>query len=178
MAVLPIVRHPDPFLRKPTQPVGPISPAIEQLVADMTETLFAANGAGLAAIQVGRLERIFLVDASAAGLPETSPPIAFLDPEIVWLSDESDSSDEGCLSFPGIYVPVKRALKARVRARNLAGELFEVEGEGLYARAMQHENDHLIGRLLIDWVGPLKKQMITRKLRRDLELGVPDEARE
>jgi peptide deformylase len=167
MALLKIVRYPDPFLRKPTKPVGPITKDIEQLYADMTETMFAHNGAGLAAIQVGRLERMFLVDAGVAGLAETDPPVAFLDPEILLLSDETESTDEGCLSFPGIYVPVKRSFKAKVRARNLKGETFEADGEGLYARAMQHEHDHLTGRLLIDWVGALKKQMITRKLRRE-----------
>lgn len=166
MAVLPIVKFPDPRLRQPTVPVSEVTDEIRKLVADMADTMYAANGAGLAAIQVGRFERIYIVDAAIAGGREEDPPVAFINPEIVWLSDETETKDEGCLSFPTIYVPVKRSLRARVRAMGLDGQTFEVDGEGLYARAMQHEGDHLTGKLLVDFVGPLKKQMIKRKMTR------------
>src|SRR5688572_9985416 len=166
MAVLPIVKFPDPRLRQPTVAVTEVTDEIRKLVADMADTMYAANGAGLAAIQVGRLERIYIVDAAVAGGREEDPPVVFINPEITWLSDETETMDEGCLSFLTIYVPVKRSFRARVRAQNLEGEPFEVEAEGLYARAMQHEGDHLTGKLLVDFVGPLKKQMIKRKLAR------------
>ena len=169
MAVRPIVKHPDPRLRLPTVPVTAVTDEIRQLCEDLADTMFAANGAGIAAIQVGAFERIFLVDASVAGGREEDPPVVFINPEIIWLSDDIENKDEGCLSFPGIFVPVKRSFRARIKAMNLDGELFEMEGEALFARALQHETDHLTGRLLIDFVGPLKKQMILRKLRREAE---------
>lgn len=169
MAVRPIVKYPDPRLRQPTFPVTAVTDEIRKLVADMADTMYAANGAGIAAIQVAAFERIYIIDAAVAGGREEDPPIVFLNPEIVWMSDETIVSDEGCLSFPGIFVPIKRAVKARVRAMDLDGKIFELEAEGLCARAMQHEGDHLTGRLLVDFVGPLKRQMIARKMRREAE---------
>jgi peptide deformylase len=167
MALRPIVKFPDPFLRRPTSAVKDFGEDLRRLIEDMTETMYAANGAGLAAIQVGVNERIFIVEGRVAGGAENDLPVAFINPEIEWLSDEKETSDEGCLSFPGIYVPIKRSLRARVRAQNVSGEWFTAEGEGLYARAMQHENDHLENKLLIDYVGPIKRQMIKRKLERE-----------
>lgn len=166
MAVRPIVKFPDPRLREATAPVPSVTDEIRTLVADMADTMYAANGAGLAAIQVGVPVKIYIVDAAVAGGREEDPPVVFINPEITWLSDETETTDEGCLSFPGIFVPIKRSLRARVRAMNLAGEMFEAEAEGLYARAMQHEGDHLNGRLLVDFVGPLKREMIKRKMKR------------
>ena len=128
--------------------------------------MFAANGAGIAAIQVGAPERIYLVDAAVAGGREEDPPVVFINPELVWLSDEQINADEGCLSFPGVFVPIKRSLRARLTATGLDGNPFTAEGEGLFARAMQHEHDHLQNRLLIDYVGPVKRQMIKRKMER------------
>jgi peptide deformylase len=167
MAVRPIVKYPDPRLRQPTRPVTAVTDEIRKLVADMADTMYGANGAGIAAIQVGAFEKIYIIDAAVAGGREEDPPIVFINPEITWLSDDAVTSDEGCLSFPGIFVPVKRAQRARVKAMNLAGEWFELESEGLCARAMQHEGDHLTGRLLVDFVGPLKRQMIARKMKRE-----------
>jgi len=167
MALRPIVKYPDPVLRQATSDVEQFDADLRALVEDMVETMYAANGAGLAAIQVGDTRRIFIVEGGVAGGAETDPPIVFINPEIEWLSDEKENTDECCLSFPGIYVPVKRSLKARVRAFDVDGKPFVAEGEGLYARAMQHENDHLINKLLIDYVGPIKRQMIKRKLERD-----------
>ena len=166
MALRPVLKFPDPTLRAPTVEVAEIDDRIRTLVADMTETMYAKHGAGLAAIQVGALERIYIVDALAAGRDPNDPPVVFINPKLEWLSDENESKDEGCLSFPGIYVPIKRSLKARVRALDLEGKEFVVEGENLFARALQHEDDHLNNRLLIDHVGPVKRQIIKRKMDR------------
>jgi peptide deformylase len=166
MAVRPIVKFPDTRLRQETVPVTEVTDEIRKLCADLADTMFAANGAGIAAIQVGAKERIYLVDAAVAGGREEDPPVVFINPEFVMLSDETETSDEGCLSFPGIYVPIKRSLRARVRATGLDGQMFELERDGLCARAFQHEGDHLNGRLLVDFVGPLKREMIKRKMRR------------
>ena len=166
MALRRIVKYPDNFLRQPTREVAVVDDETRTLVADMVETMYSKNGAGLAAIQVGSDKKIFIVEASITGGDENDHPLVFINPVIEWLSDDSESSDEGCLSFPGIYVPVKRSLKARVRALGLDGKEFTAEGEGLYARAIQHEHDHLINKLLVDYVGPLKRQMIKRKMAR------------
>jgi peptide deformylase len=166
MPLRPILKFPDPVLRQATAEIAAVDDETRALVADMIETMYARNGAGLAAIQVGAPVKLFIVEASIAGGDENDLPIVFINPKIEWLSDETELADEGCLSFPGIYVPIKRALRARVRATGLDGKEFVAEGEGLYARAMQHENDHLINKLLIDYVGPIKRQMIKRKLER------------
>jgi peptide deformylase len=169
MAVRSILRFPDPKLRQRSEEIGDIGDDVRQLVADMAETMADANGAGLAAIQVGVPLRLFIVDGQVTGGDESSPPKVFINPELIEISDESQTGDEGCLSFPGIFVPVKRGMRAKVRARDLDGNVFEAEGEELYARALQHETDHLNGRLLIDQVGPVKRELIKRKLRKDAE---------
>jgi peptide deformylase len=137
---------------------------VKALYRDLVDTMYAHNGLGIAAIQIGDPTRMFLVDPVLAGLGENDPPLAFINPEIVWTSEDTDKSDEGCLSFPGIYVPVERPTRARVRAMGIDGASFEVEADGLYARCLLHEHDHLTGQLLVDFVGPLKRQMIKRKL--------------
>ncbi len=167
MSVLPILRYPDPRLREKSQPVAAFNEALRTLVTDMTDTMYANSGAGLAAIQVGVPLRLFVIEAECAGRPSEDPPLVFINPEIVSLSDEAQTGEEGCLSFPGIYVPVKRGLRAQVKAKDLDGKSFTIEGEELFARAMQHENDHLIGRLLIDMVGPVKREIIKRKMRKE-----------
>ncbi len=169
MALRTILRFPDPKLRQRSAELDEVDDSVRQLVADMTETMVAANGAGLAAIQVAAPVRLFIVDGEVAGGAEGAPPKVFINPEIVSISDEAQTGDEGCLSFPGIFVPVKRGMRATVRARDLDGNTFEMEGEGLLARAIQHETDHLNGRLLIDQVGPVKRELIKRKLRKDAE---------
>jgi peptide deformylase len=169
MAIRDILRFPDSRLRQRSAEVTTIDDDVRQLVADMAETMAAANGAGLAAIQVGAPLRLFIIDGGVAGDEEGAPPKVFINPEILEISPESQTGDEGCLSFPGIYVPVKRGMRARVRAMDLDGNVFEIEGEELLARAFQHETDHLNGRLLIDQVGPVKREIIKRKLRKDLE---------
>jgi peptide deformylase len=167
VAVLPIVRYPDARLRQKSQEVVSFDDDLRKLVTDMADTMFAAEGAGLAAIQVGVPLRLFLIDAGVAGREPTDPPLVFINPEIVGISDEAQTGDEGCLSFPGIFVPVKRGMRATVRALDLEGKSFEVEGAALYGRALQHEHDHLTGRLLIDMVGPVKREIIKRKMKKE-----------
>jgi len=178
MAVRSILRFPEPKLRQKSEEIGEIGDDLRQLVADMTETMIASNGAGLAAIQVGVPVRLFIVDGHVTGGAEDSPPKVFINPEILAISDEAQTGDEGCLSFPDVFVPVKRGMRARVRARDLDGNVFEDEGEGLYARALQHETDHLNGRLLIDQVGPVKRELIKRKLRKDAQIEREEQEQE
>ncbi len=174
MALRPVVRYPDPTLREKTHEVAEVDAETRELVADMVETMYAKNGAGLAAIQLGSTKRIFIVEASVAGGEQNDHPVVFINPKLEWTSDDTEIGDEGCLSFPGIYVPVKRSLRARVRALGLDGQEFVAEGEGLYARALQHEQDHLENKLLIDHVGPLKRSMIKRRLERMSEEEAQD----
>jgi peptide deformylase len=169
MAIRPILRYPDPRLREKSHEVVVFDDGLRQLVGDMGETMYGANGAGLAAIQVGVPLRLFIIDGPVAGGPDDAPVMVFINPEIISISDEAQTGDEGCLSFPGIYVPVKRGMRVRVRARDADGKEFEIEGASLFSRAMQHENDHLIGRLLIDQCGPVKREIIRRKLRKEKE---------
>jgi len=133
---------------------------------DPVDSRYAENGLGIAAPQLGDPRRMFIVEPKLAGKDEKDPPVAFINPEVVWASDEQQDSEEGCLSFPEVYVKVKRPLRAKVRAMGLDGQLFECEGEGLMARCLLHENDHLTGKLLVDFVGPLKRQMIKKKMQK------------
>jgi peptide deformylase len=119
MAIRPILRYPDSRLREKSAEVVAFDDSLRQLVNDMSETMFASNGAGLAAIQVGAPLRLFIIDGPVAVGADDAPPKVFINPEIVSLSDESQTGDEGCLSFPGIYVPVKRGLRARITPRHL-----------------------------------------------------------
>ncbi len=166
MAVLDIVTYPDPRLRQPTVAVEGVDEAIRALVRDLTDTMYAHDGAGIAAIQVGRPERIFLVDGRVATGDREADPVVFINPEIVETSGGVEGGEEGCLSFPGVFVDVRRPRRAKVRARDLDWNVFEIEGDGLLGRALQHEYDHLEGRLLIDMVGFVKKEMIRRRLKR------------
>jgi len=176
MAVRPILRYPDSRLRQRSADVTVFDDALKVLVADMRETMDDSNGAGLAAIQVGVPIRLFIVDGHVAGGEEGSDPKVFINPELVEISDEAQTGDEGCLSFPGIFVPVKRGQRAKIRALDVTGAPFELEGEALLARALQHENDHLIGKLLIDQVGPVKREMIKRKMKKEAAAAAEEEA--
>jgi peptide deformylase len=166
MAVLDVVKYPDERLRHETFEVKEIDDGIRRLVRDLTDTMYAQNGAGIAAIQVGRFERIFLIDGRVATGDENADPIVCINPEVAETGKGLSISEEGCLSFPGVFVEVKRPRWAKIRATNLDGETFEIEGDGLLGRALQHENDHLTGRLLVDMVGMVKKEMIKRKMKR------------
>jgi peptide deformylase len=176
MPILPILKYPDARLRQKTRPVAGVTDDMRRLVADMTETMYASRGAGLAAIQVGSDHEMFIIEATIAGGSENDPPLVFVNPEIVSLSG-SQVGEEGCLSFPGIFVPVKRAMKCAVRATDLGGRTFEVAGEALYARALQHEHDHCKGRLLIDAVGPVKRRFIKKQMER-WHREAPDDSEE
>jgi peptide deformylase len=166
MAVLEVVKYPDPRLREDTFEVREITDEVRQLVRDLIDTMFSLNAAGIAAIQVGRHERIFIIDGKVATGEETADPLVFINPEVVETGKGLVIAEEGCLSFPDVFVDVKRPRWAKVRAMNVDGQTFEAEGEDLFGRALQHEHDHLTGKLMIDLVGMVKKEMIKRKMKR------------
>lgn len=163
MALLEILTYPDPILKSVAEPVDVIDDEIRRLVQDMAETMYAAPGVGLAANQVGVRKRIFLIDV--AGEDEPSDLKVFINPEIIE-RDGEQSYNEGCLSFPGAFEDIKRAATVKVRALDEKGQQFELEADGLLAVAIQHENDHLDGVLMIDKVGALKKRKISRQVQR------------
>lgn len=165
MAVLPILTYPHPTLKSVAQPVTEVTDATRKLVEDMAETMYAAPGVGLAANQVGVLQRIFVIDV--AGEDDPSELKVFINPEIVEMDGEQLFS-EGCLSFPGASEDIKRAKTLKVRALDAQGQPFELEADGLLAVAIQHENDHLNGVLMIDKVGTLKKRKISRQVQKAL----------
>ena len=169
MAIRPVRLFGDPILRTVADPVTDFDKQLRNLVKDLTQTLDDAQGAGLAAPQIGVGLRVF---AYAVG----SERGYLVNPELSFPDDEEQDGEEGCLSFPGIYVPVKRGLRARIRALDVDGQPFELEGAELLARALQHETDHLNGRLLIDQVGPVKREIIKRKLRKDAEAEAAEAA--
>lgn len=165
MAVLEIVKFPDPRLREDTFDVKDVD-AVKTLVQDMIDTMYSLNAAGIAAIQVGRLERIFIIDGEVATGDASAEALVCINPEIIDTGRGTLVADEGCLSFPDVFVKVKRPVWAKLRATNLNGETFEVDGDGLFGRALQHEADHLNGKLMIDLVGMVKREMIKRKMKR------------
>ena len=163
MAVLPILTYPNPVLKTAALPVLEVNDEIRKLVEDMAETMYDAPGVGLAANQIGVLKRIFVIDI--ADEDEPSDLITFINPEIVEMDGEQVFS-EGCLSFPGASEDIKRAATVKVRALGADGQPFELEADGLLAVAIQHENDHLNGVLMIDKVGSLKKRKISRQVQK------------
>ena len=164
MNLRPILLHPDPRLRKLCAPVGRVTPEIEALATDMLATMYAAPGVGLAAPQVGVLARVFVADCSKD--PEARSPLVLIDPEIEWTSQESATYEEGCLSIPDHYAEVTRPAQVRMRWTGLDGATHDGEFDGLWATCLQHELDHLNGKLFIDYVGPMRRQMITRKMEK------------
>jgi peptide deformylase len=175
MAVRPVVIWPDPRLREPTTPITTIDESVRELYRDLCDSMYAENGLGMASLQIGDTRQMFIVEPRLAGCPETDPPLCFMNPVVLETSEEEQDSEEGCLSFPEIYIKVKRPMRTKVRAMGLDGQLFEIEGEALLARCLLHENDHLTGKLLVDFVGPLKRQMIKKKLQRQKD-AAGDEA--
>lgn len=161
MAIRPILTYPDPRLREVAQPVERVDDAIRALVEDMAETMYAAPGVGLAANQIGVPLRIFVIDIAQEDEP--SELRVFINPELLE-RDGTQLYREGCLSFPGVAEEVKRAATVKVRALNAQGEPFELEAEGLLAVAIQHENDHLDGVLMVDKFNALKRRMIGRRV--------------
>lgn len=172
MAVRPVVVWPDDRLRQESVEIKAIDASVRALYQDLVDSMYAENGLGIAALQLGDPRRMFIVEPKLAGRPAEDLPLAFLNPEVTWTSEEEQDSEEGCLSFPDVYIKVKRPLRARVRAMGLDGQMFEFEGEGLLARCLLHEYDHLTGKLLVDFVGPLKRQMIKKKLQKAKEAEV------
>jgi len=166
MAVRPTVIWPDARLREPTVEVIEVDDSVRELYRDLCDSMYAENGLGMASLQIGDNRKMFIVEPKLAGLTENDLPVAFINPEVLESSDEIQDSEEGCLSFPDIYIKVKRPMRTRVRALGIDGKTFEMSGEGLLARCLLHENDHLTGKLLVDFVGPLKRQMIKKKLQK------------
>jgi peptide deformylase len=166
VALLTIRTLGDPILRSKASPVVSFDEELAQLAEDMHETMRAAPGVGLAATQVGRLIRMFVYDAGEEGGAGT-----LVNPEITWRSDETQEAEEGCLSLPGTYYPVVRAVQVKVRAQDVTGTPVEREGEGFLARIFQHEIDHLDGILFIDRLAPeLRKEAM--KALRDQDFGL------
>jgi len=162
MALLPILRYPDPRLHKTAKPVQVVDDRIRQLVRDMAETMYDAPGVGLAATQVDVHERVVVIDVSE----NSDDLLVLINPEITWKSDDLQVYEEGCLSVPGIYDQVQRAARIRVRALNEQGEPFELEAEGLLAVCVQHELDHLEGKVFVEYLSSLKQNRIKTKLRK------------
>jgi len=162
MSIRPIIQLPDKRLRLVSEPVGRIDAEVKKLVADMFETMYAAPGVGLAAIQVGVPKRVVTIDATRG--EEEKRPIALINPEILWLSDEKNVHEEGCLSIPEFTDEVERPAKLKARFLDLEGRTIEVEAEELFARVLQHEVDHINGILFIDHLSKLKRDRLEKKL--------------
>ncbi len=163
MAERPIVKYGDPILREISQPVDSVDQSVKDLVSDMVDTLKKAQGLGLAAVQIGVRKRVFIVDLSAVDLKATLK--VFINPEIVGTSGEVEL-EEGCLSFPGIYQRIIRPASVRVRAMDINGQTFELEANGLGARAILHEFDHLEGKLFIDYISPIARTLLKGRLKK------------
>jgi peptide deformylase len=168
MARLPIVLYPEPVLLRPTVPVKRIDDELRRLVEDMIETMYAAPGIGLAANQVGRGERICVVDITAG--QEEGHLHVFINPEIIE-TDGSEVDEEGCLSFPGITVDVERPFRVRLRALDLDGNEFELEADDLLGRCIQHECEHLDGNTFLRNLSGLKRSIVKRRIRKRIKDG-------
>ncbi len=166
--VRPIVKYPDPILQRPSEPVSEFNDELRTLVDDMFESMYAAHGIGLAAPQVGVSKRLTVIDLSFQKTPEDK--IVLINPEII-VREGKQYGDEGCLSLPDIHEKVSRANRVMVRAQNVEGKWFEIEGDDLLARAFQHEIDHLDGVLFIFRVSALKRDLILRRIRKLQKAG-------
>lgn len=160
MALLPILCYPDPRLHKVARPVDAVQARHRTLIADMLETMYDANGIGLAATQVDVHERLIVIDASE----KRNEPLVLINPQLVWTSPERQRQDEGCLSVPGIYDGVERAVAVRVQALDGDGQMRTIEAEGLLAVCVQHEMDHLVGKVFVEYLSPLKRNRIKTKM--------------
>jgi peptide deformylase len=162
VARLSILEYPDPRLKKVAQPVTNFDARIRQLVADMAETMYEAPGIGLAATQVDVHEQVIVIDVS-----ETKDQLrVFINPQILSASEETVACEEGCLSVPGIYDEVRRPARVRVRARDADGKQFELDCDGLLAVCVQHEMDHLTGKVFVEYLSALKQDRIKTKLKK------------
>jgi peptide deformylase len=160
MALLPILCFPDPRLNKVAQPVQAVDARIKALIADMFETMYHAHGIGLAATQIDVHERLIVIDTSE----ERDQPLVLINPEIIWASPEMKVNDEGCLSVPGIYDGVERHEAVHVRALDGEGQMRVIEADGLLAVCIQHEMDHLLGKVFVEYLSPLKRNRIKTKM--------------
>ena len=165
MAKLPIILLPDPLLRQPSAPIERIDDELSRLIDDMLETMYAAPGVGLAAVQVGVPRRLLVLDVSDKE-EEGQQPIAMINPEIVSLGGEMRMHEEGCLSIPDVRIEIERPASLTVRYTDRDGQTQELAADGLLATAIQHEIDHLDGKLIIDFLTRLKRDMIVRRFRK------------
>ena len=166
MALLPILCYPDPKLHTVARPVPAVDVRIKALIFDMLETMYEADGIGLAATQVDVHERLIVIDVSG----ERNAPLVLINPEITWASAEKQVNDEGCLSVPGIYDGVERSSSIKVDALDGEGRMRSIETEGVLAVCIQHEMDHLLGKVFVEYLSPLKRNRIKTKMlkaRRD-----------
>ncbi len=164
MALLSILRFPDPRLHTVAKPVQAVDARIQTLLDDMFETMYHANGIGLAATQIDVHERVVVIDTSE----ERDKPLVLINPELLWASEERVKGDEGCLSVPGIYDGVERSTAVKVSALDREGKLQTIEAEGLLAICIQHEMDHLMGKVFVEYLSPLKLGRIKTKLAKSL----------
>jgi peptide deformylase len=162
MAILPIITAPDPRLQRRAKPVAKVDASVRRLMDDMLETMYQAPGIGLAAPQVGVLQRVIVVDCAKEG--EKPQPYRFANPEILWQSEELLTNNEGCLSLPEHYADVTRPAEIKVRYIDEQNEIRELHAKGLLATCIQHEIDHLEGTLFVDHISSLKRSIILRKL--------------
>ena len=165
MSLRPILIHPDPRLKKVADPVTEVTAEMRRLADDMLQTMYDAPGIGLAAPQVGVLQRLIVMDAVKEEGAAPRPMILF-NPKVTWVSDDTNVYEEGCLSIPEQYGEVERPASVRVSWMDVDGKLKEEEFDGLWATCVQHEIDHLNGKLFIDYLSPMKRQMITRKMQK------------
>ncbi len=159
MAVLEILHHPDPRLRNVAAPVEAVDGAVRKLADDLLETMYSARGIGLAAVQVGVARRVVVADVS----PERDAPLALVNPRVAKVLEEEAEFEEGCLSVPGVYETVSRPARVRVEARDRDGRAVSIEAGGTLAACLQHEIDHLDGRLFVDYLSRLKQQRIRKR---------------
>ncbi len=169
MALLPILTAPDPILETVSTPVDTVTDEVRQQLDDMLETMYAAPGIGLAAIQVGIPKRMLVIDVSREG--EEKQPLFIVNPEITWVSDDDRLYEEGCLSLPEQYAEVERPAEVKVSYLDRNGEKQELHADGLLAVCLQHEMDHLDGILFVDHLSALKRNMILRKLLKQKRLA-------
>jgi peptide deformylase len=171
MAILNILRYPDPRLHKVAKPVTEFGDRLKTLVRDMADTMYDAPGVGLAASQIDVHEQLLIIDVT-----ETKDALqVFINPEITWASDDKQVYDEGCLSVPGIYDGVERPSQVRVKALDIDGKPFEIEADGLLAVCIQHEMDHLKGKVFVEYLSPLKRNRIKSKMLKE-KAGIEREA--
>ena len=162
MAVLSILNYPDQRLHTIAKPVASVDARIQQIVADMAETMYEASGIGLAATQVDIHERIIVIDTSE----ERDALMVFINPELIWASPEKKSWREGCLSVPDFFDEVERPERIKIKSLNQEGQFFELEADGILAVCLQHEMDHLQGKVFVEYLSPLKRSRISLKLKK------------